>query len=182
MRKLPVATLALAVLLLSGCVPESHRATPTPTPSATPVFASEDEALAAAEDAYAAYESAVDASLSTYDTTSLSQVATGTALQAAKDSVDSFKKQGRKLTGHSQIDSVRFAQSAGLTGPDPTAEIEIYGCLDIGATDVVDSSGASVVPSSRVDRISMLISLELDRSNGLLVSSADVWDGDDFCN
>ena len=49
-------TAALAVvLLLTGCSLASPEVAPTPTPSATPVFASEEEALAAAEEAYAAY-------------------------------------------------------------------------------------------------------------------------------
>ncbi|MBW4033634.1 MAG: hypothetical protein HIU88_13400, partial [Acidobacteria bacterium] len=49
-------TLAVAMLLaLVGCVPTGQHAASSPTASLTPVFASDAEALAAAEKAYAAY-------------------------------------------------------------------------------------------------------------------------------
>ena len=57
MRIFPRVTFAAlaAVLLLSGCVPTSPTVTPGPLPSSTPIFATEDDALAAATAAYAAY-------------------------------------------------------------------------------------------------------------------------------
>ena len=48
------AALAVAFVLV-GCVPTTTPASPAPRPSATPVFATEAEALAAATKAYAAY-------------------------------------------------------------------------------------------------------------------------------
>ncbi len=50
-----IALVALAVLLLSGCLPPQTTVTPTPEATAAPVFASDEEALAAATAAYAAY-------------------------------------------------------------------------------------------------------------------------------
>ncbi|CAN5229565.1 hypothetical protein BH11ACT4_BH11ACT4_11690 [soil metagenome] len=181
MRKLALATLALAALALTGCVPQAGAPTPQPTPSATPVFASEEDALRAAEAAYAEYQQVIDASLATYDTARLSEVATGDALKAAESSVESFKSKGQKLVGHSSTDSVRFAQVGGLLGGDKNEPAQIYGCLDISMTDVVDGSGSSVVPATRATRLSMIISLVLSQSNTFLVSTAEVWDGDDFC-
>ena len=48
------------MLLLAGCGGGDPIPTLPPTPSATPIFASEEEALAAAEDAYAAYRGMSD--------------------------------------------------------------------------------------------------------------------------
>ena len=57
----PVSALAIVIsLMLGGCVPSAPAASPTPEPSSTPVFASEEEALAAAEEAYAAYLAVID--------------------------------------------------------------------------------------------------------------------------
>ena len=92
-----IAAVALAVLLLSGCVPQQSTDTPTPEPSSTPVFATEEEALAAATAAYAAYQAGVDLALATYSTSDISKVAGGTALKSALESVESFKTDGKKL-------------------------------------------------------------------------------------
>ena len=58
----PIAVLAAAFVLaaLSGCVQTTEKPTPTPTAAATPAFASDEEALAAAEKAYAAYLAVLD--------------------------------------------------------------------------------------------------------------------------
>ncbi|HEU4807654.1 MAG TPA: hypothetical protein VFT01_05275, partial [Homoserinimonas sp.] len=53
---LPLAALSIAVaMLLSGCVPQDPEVVPPPEPSTEPVFASDEEALAAATDVYKAY-------------------------------------------------------------------------------------------------------------------------------
>src|SRR5690606_24012229 len=51
---LAAATVTVAVLL-SGCVQQGPEVTPPPEPSTTPIFASDEEALAAATEAYEAY-------------------------------------------------------------------------------------------------------------------------------
>src|SRR4051812_41826324 len=55
MRAAPLAPVAALLLALAGCVPSDPHPTASPSASATPVFASDAEALAAAEKAYAAY-------------------------------------------------------------------------------------------------------------------------------
>ena len=50
-----VAGVAIGALLLSGCLPQQPTATPPPEATAAPIFASDEEALAAATAAYAAY-------------------------------------------------------------------------------------------------------------------------------
>jgi hypothetical protein len=152
---------------------------PTSAPTSTPVFASDEEALAAATAAYAEYQAVVDRALSDYDTGGLDKVATGDALAAAQDSIGVFKTKDRKLVGTSTIDSVSIAQ-APLTGTP--VEMQIYACLDVSATDVIDSTGKSVVDPSRRSRLPMVVSLNSKSGNSkLLVSLADVWDGNDFC-
>ena len=52
-RGMRVLAVIGVVLLLAGCVQTGTKDASTPAPSVTPVFASEEEALAAAEEAYA---------------------------------------------------------------------------------------------------------------------------------
>ncbi|HWU47090.1 MAG TPA: hypothetical protein VN133_10080, partial [Humibacter sp.] len=58
-RVLSVASGVLGALLLggvlAGCTPSAPKPTHSPTASRTPMFASDEEALKAATDAYAAY-------------------------------------------------------------------------------------------------------------------------------
>ena len=55
MRTGPVILTVAVLFALAGCVPSDSQPSAAPSPSATPVFASDAEALAAAEKAYAAY-------------------------------------------------------------------------------------------------------------------------------
>ncbi len=179
MRILPsIALAAIVVSLVSGCVPSQPLAyTPAPQPTSTPVFASEEEALAAAVEAYAGYQREVDAALTTYDVSNLDTVADGEALSAALESVKSFEQSGRRQVGESVTRGESLAQADLLT-----AElVQIYACLDISATDVLDASGSSTVTGSRPETLSVIVSLEWRAGNDVLVvSSEEVWDGD-FC-
>ncbi len=59
----PVVTLAVLLLVLTGCTPGDEVVVPDPEPTVEPMFATDEEALAAAEEAYGAYLAASDASL-----------------------------------------------------------------------------------------------------------------------
>ena len=178
-----VAGVAIGALLLSGCLPQQPTATPPPEATAAPIFASDEEALAAATAAYAAYQSAVDSALATYSTSVLSEVAAGRALKAAVESVQSFQADGKRLVGSSSIETIMAVQMAGLADVSSGDPAQIYSCLDISMTDVVDSAGASLVDKRETRRVATLVSLIWnDDPAGVLVSEVEVWDGNDFCN
>lgn len=175
----PAAALAIVTtLLLGGCVPTEPSASPTPEPSSTTVFASEEEALAAAEEAYAAYQAGVDHALSTYETTGLNAVAAEGALDAAISSVEAFRAEGKHLVGVSTTRVVELVQGgSGLGFEDPA---QVYACLDISGTDVVNANNESTLSADRVTLVPTLVSLDLD-ADRLVVSQVEVWDGDNFC-
>ena len=183
MRTLP-ALLAVAVLLaLAGCVPSESHPTAAPSASATPVFASDADALAAAEKAYAAYEAAVDASLQTTSDSGLDQVSVGKALQDARASVKSFEDARRIQEGNSSVSRASVADLSALTvAADSHNVAQIYACLDVSAVTVLDSTGAVVSAANGQTRFPILVSLEWAASSQkLLVSEESVWDGTDFC-
>lgn len=165
--------LLLPLVVLAGCGGPPV-VTPVPTPTVTPVFASDEEALAAAEEAYGAYLAAVDLSLATGDGTGLRLVAEGNALEEALDSVEGFIEKGEKLVGQSSFTSMTLISQA-IDG-----RLESYVCLDISQADVVDATGSSIVPPDRASVYPMHLSFEF-RSHGLLVSESEVWDGENFC-
>lgn len=177
MRKITVGLVAALLLVgVAGCSEPTPERTPVPTASATPVFASDEEALAAAEEAYGAYLAELDRALSTLETAGLEAVATDRALSEAIESVDGFKSDGHVLVGASSYDSASLIQ-AGIAG-----DVDIYACWDISETDVVDESGVSTVLKSRPSIFPMQISLDwLESGSRLIVREAEVWDGESFC-
>lgn len=181
MRRTLVLAIAL-LLALTGCVPTSGRDQPSPSVSATPVFASDEEALAAAEKAYAAYEAAVDRSLQSLDATSLGAAARGEALSNAQAAVKSFAREGRRQVGYSIVKSVAPLDLSGLTNT-PVSSGQVYGCLDVSGVDVVDSTGSSVTSSGRQMIYPTVVEVVWsERHQQLFVTNESVWDGDDFCD
>lgn len=157
MRTPTIATLIALVLLLTGCIPQQAPPEPTPTP------VSELEALTSA---YLAYQSAIDLALSNYDAGSLEKVATGAALEAALESVESFKTSGRRQVGLSAVDSLSVSSS-----------FQIHACLDVGDVDVVNVQGESTLQPDRATRFPMVVTFSED----LLVMNEEIWLRDDFC-
>ena len=182
MRKfLSAAAAALLLTSLAGCIDPGPVKTPVPTPSATPVFASDEEALAAAEAAYAAYQVVEDAIFAEggANPERLTAVASRDFLDASLAGFDSIRSKGWRSVGKSAITSVD------LQAYDPTASdidiITVYLCDDVSAVDVLDSSGVSVVSPQRPDRTLFEVRFDLEPvSKALLVASRDVW-GDGQC-
>ena len=160
MRTGPLIVTAAVLLALTGCVPDGSHSATSPTPSATPVFASDAEALAAAEKAYAAYESKVDLSLQAVADAGLATVATGDALESALASVESFRSSGRVQRGVSQITKVKSADLSPLTVAGRSNDVaQIYACLDVSAVSVLDSTGIVVSQVGRQTVFPTLVSL-----------------------
>jgi hypothetical protein len=179
-----VSLIALAAaFLLTGCVPTDPIVTPNPEPSSTPIFATEEEALAAATAAYAAYQAAVDSGFATYETSELANVAGNPALAAARASVESYKAKGKYQVGNSKIDSVSFVNSSAILEPGSSDEsVQIYACLDVSGTDVLDSRGVSVLPAGQARRFPLIASLKWNTSSqSLRVVEEEGWNGDNFC-
>lgn len=183
-RGVVVAILACTLVLaaLSGCTPTPA---PTPIPSSTtaaPVFESDEEALAAATEAYAAYLKASDASGGA-GTDSRSTFLALTVGEAHKDDLEAeklFDDRGWKKVGTTTFDTMQI-QSSSFSGGQ--WEVRTYLCLDVSATDVLDQAGASVVKADRPKRLPLEVAFtnKDDTSKTLLVSESKVWSGSDYC-
>lgn len=120
--------------------------TPVPTPSVTPVFASDEEALAAAEESYKRYISMEDsiAQEGGRDPERLAEIVTDEWLQTEFDTFERFRQSGRLQVGSTSVTDVELQRVDEFK--DGTAEVVVYVCVDFSDTSFVDASGAQVAP------------------------------------
>ncbi len=173
--------LTLAALLLTGCVPTAPLATSTPSPAATPVFASEEEALAAAEAAYAEYLAVEDAIAQDggTDPERLSDFVTSEWLAKEVEVFNEFSKTGRRQVGLTEIADVVLQQ---LADPgDGTVDLTMYVCADFSDTRFLDASGADVTPPDRPTQATLQVTLEIREAQKFLLAESEPWSADSVC-
>ncbi len=178
-----VLTLA-AALALTGCQPEHTPIIPTPVPSTTPIFASDEEALAAAEEAYRAFQVVSDQILADggKEPERLEDLVTTEVYATEVATYEEWASRGWHEIGHTQIISVSL-ESYSPTANGGKGAVVVYACTDLSNTDVLDSSGKSVVNPDRVTAIPFQTSFDFDESSGrLLLSEKVVWTGANFCS
>lgn len=158
-----LALLALAGAALSACTP-----TPEPSPTPTAVFASEEEAFAAAEEVYRAYLEAAAARADGDETAEPEQYLSGQALESDLESQRTLASEGIRISGATEI--VEFAPAqANLVDSIATLRADL--CLDISKSRVLDANGVDVTPLDRPDRGQITVEFSGD-ANQLLISQS----------
>jgi hypothetical protein len=177
------ASTALATLLLAGC---GSTPIPPPTPAPTtsaPVFASEDEALAAATEAYAAYQAMSDLVTGDggQDPTRVQSLATSDYYPELLEGFASFALREMSSLGSSRYDTVSLVSSA--EEPKGHAVVSVYLCSDVSEVRLLDASGVDVTPSTRPNRIALQVGFVSSSGDPrkLLIDGEDVWSGASFC-
>jgi hypothetical protein len=188
MRKLPgaagVVIAVLAIASLAGCVEPRHSVIPEPRPSATPIFATDEDALAAAEKAYAAYLAVSDAILADggRDTSRIEPFVSETLLPKELDGFKLYSDAGWRFQGGSTFDSVTLQQY--VDDGSGTASVNLYTCLDVSAVRIIDSTNTDVTPPNRSARLPLEVGIQVltGPTISFLVDRSDLWSGADFCN
>ena len=169
---------------LSGCGTGSPVEIPTQQPTSTPIFASDEEALAAAQEAYAAYQSMGDLILSEggENPDRIADVSVRSALKSSLESFETFRNDGLHSIGEASVDNISFQGYApGNQGGQDI--VSIYLCLDVSGVDVIDSQGKSIVSQTRPAFQAFQVFLDLsDRtSTNLIVAAREPWGGPGVC-
>ena len=176
LRPAAAVVVLVAALAATACTP-APQPPRTPAPSSTPLFASDEEALAAAEEAYAAYQAVEDQIFAEGGVGGerIRPVAVRDALRAATNGFESFLENGYHATGTTGFDSAELQEYEPNTrnGEDIVA---LYLCLDFTHTDVLDMNGISVVREDRALRQPFEVHFDA-RSvrRGLVLSSRSPW-------
>lgn len=138
-----VAALTSALLLLAGCTP-----TPAPSPTPTPAFASEEEAFAAAEATYRAYNDALNqvdpANPETFDATY--RYTMGDFKDSDRENFTNMHAEHHSIQGDALV-----TKFFGTSTDQFRQRIDGTICVDVSGVDIVDTDGKSVVNPERPD-------------------------------
>ena len=179
-RPLRPALAALVAALLSvgvgiglvGCVPGPD-ASPSPTATAAgPRFASDEEALAAAEEAYAAYRSLAD-QISNDGGLRPERIATVTTPELAAQEIAGYQElsaAGLRTVGLSQFSSLRLDDRR----PRTDESVSVVLCDDVSGIEVVGPDGKVVTSPTRPDAVWMAVSFAWSSSDNLVVAAREV--------
>ena len=175
----------LGALSLAGCAPApAPQASETNGPTEAPVFASDEEALAAATEAYAAYLAMSDQILAEggADPERIRAFTTERLADIEMEGFANVRSSGFRSVGESQFSELAL-QDQGKPGKAGRGMLSAYVCSDVSGVDVVDANGESVVKDVRPDFTPFVISFDLISKDPikLLVAGADVWDGPGVC-
>ena len=182
-RRVVGVTATLVVgLLLAACSTSGPSLPPAPSPSVTAVFASDEEALAAAKDAFGTYLAMSDkiAADGGKDPQRIAPLVTESQLPDQVASFEYYTTNKFHIAGSSSIASARLQQYADVKS---IAQLTVYACVDIANVRILDQVGRDVTPAGRQDVVPLQVSFESstgDRSH-LLVSKSSRWSGQDFC-
>ena len=176
MRVKPFIAIPLIAIALAGC--SAQQSTPKETAAATeqkPLFATDEEALAAAQTAYANYLEVSD-QIARDGGTNPERLKGLLSVDQYQSEVTSFQKYLEKdihSSGQMTFDSLHIASS-------DSQNVSAYLCLDSSQSRVLDSLGNDVTPSSRQDRWPLLVTFE-SKDGALVISGSETWTGTNFC-
>lgn len=160
---LVIGSAMIASGALAGCAP-----TPAPTPTPTAAFASEEEAFAAAEEVYRAYNEALNQERTNKGSIDPRDYLSGPALSSDLETSRLLKEQGLTLAGTSIVKSFE-----GLTvdaeGAIPSVVAQV--CLDVSQASVLNADGVNVTPINRPTTVLMRVTFGTNAA-GLLITNS----------
>ncbi len=180
---LPAAAVLSATFLLVGCIPTETIITPQPEPNSTPVFATDEDALAAATEAYAKYVKVSDEITGDEGAGAerVSELVTPdqlvNELAGFKDyAAGKVRTQGRSIAYVASLQQYTDAH-------DGTADVVIYVCVDVSGVRIVNETGEDVTPADRRDVFPLEVEFEVRAQTPIemKISRSEPWAGDDYC-
>ncbi|WP_336646068.1 hypothetical protein [Microbacterium sp. USHLN186] len=137
-----VAAVCVLIGMLSACTPE-----PEPKPTKTALFASDEEAFAAAEETYRAYVAGLNETDLRNDETfePVYNWLTASALSSERENLSYYHAEHLTRVGETTFDSYTpVSRSA--------KKIVANLCLDVSGVDLLNVDSQSVLPEDRVSR------------------------------
>ena len=164
----------LIVLALTGC--GSPPVALEPEPTAEPLFASDEEALAAAIEVYEGFQSEYNrlAQASSVDDESLGRWSRGPYMDLEIEGLRTLNQNGWTQVGANRTSNYALVEYA---PDDPMGMVTIRFCNDISSVDIVDRAGDTVLPEGRSDLGTMVATFDLVNGSLILVDRVLEADG-----
>lgn len=177
----PALIMATVVALLAACTDQARIPPAEPSLSEAPLFASDEEALAAATAAYEEYlrVSSEAASTFPFDLDELSTLTTADYLLEETEVLSYFEREGLVVSGHSSLVGSSLQQS--LFDQVHGAVVVIYVCVDVGGSRLIDYLGNDKTPADRLDLIGLEIEFIEGDKGQLLLNRSEQWASSSTC-
>lgn len=181
-RSIPALALVTSILALTACTG------PDPTPpsrsSPPPVFANEEEALAAVTETYGRFVE-ISNTIASEKGSQPERILEVMSPDAATTEIDGFgmlSGSGLDYIGAARVDGVRLQTWSANPDADGVLASALT-CLDISGMDVVDATGTSVAPPDRVTRLPFAIEIGNGvRDGSFLITSKVLQEGASVCD
>lgn len=166
---------------LAGCSDTTRIPDPTPEATADPLFATDEEALAAAVEVYERYLAVSDEILreSGKDPERLEPLVSPEFYAVELGGYQQAEAGGYRLVGSSKVTASELQQRAPGTAAG-TEEVVTYICVSREDSDVVDSSGESIVVADAPIETGFEV-VTTFTSDDAVIESKTVWDGLESC-
>jgi hypothetical protein len=177
MRVKPLIAIPLIAIALAGC---STQQPPTLASATTaeekPLFSSDEEALAAAQAAYAHYLEVSDqiARDGGANPERLKGLVSPSLYEDETAGFEQIVTSGLTATGNSTFDTIH------LQGLEEN-KIKTYLCIDHSQIHLLDSSQTDVTSATRVERFPLVVSFISNPRGNLIIESSETWSGKNFC-
>lgn len=159
----------LALLVMAGATLSACSPTPEPSPTPTAAFASEEDAFAAAEEVYRAYNDAGNARRSGQPTPDPQDFLIGSALEGDIDALNELRDADLHLEG--SVDMALFTGIEADLARQPSQILALV-CLDTLGTRVLNGNGEDVTPSNRDSKVAQQVTFVLTEA-GLRISAEE---------
>lgn len=180
-RPVAIGLFALSALLLSGCSPEAAVPSAPPAAEGEALFASDEEALAAAEAAYAEY---LDVSNRILENGGVGEEELRPLVSEEVFSNESASFAERRESGWRSIGATKIEgatlQQVSETGNG--AEVAAFFCLSYNEVDVVDSQGISVVSPDRPPFASFEAVVVFESAQDWVLERNSYWKARESCD
>ena len=176
MRVKPLILIPIVAVALAAC---STQATPKPestqAASEKPLFATDEEALAAAQAAYANYLEVSDqiARDGGANPERLKGLVSDQLFQESKSVFENYSSKSLEVLGSTSFDSLHVSEITNQTA-------SYYVCLDVSGTHILSADGVDQTPTNRPARVPILFVLQ-NSGDLLTIESSEVWSGRNFC-
>lgn len=180
LRPVAVGLFALTAVLLGGCSPEPAVPSAPPAAEGEALFASDEEALAAAEAAYAKYLSTTNLILENggLGEEALRPLVSDEVFEEEATGFAYRRENGLRSVGGTELLGAKLQQ---LVNGGSSTEVTAFFCLSYESVDVVDETGSSVVPGDRAPSATYEATIGFEEANEWRLERNEFWQEGSVC-